>query len=201
VFNSWAKTANQREPKIVFLGGSNDKAMDVRLAEWISFHRQHIFPIFTGKEVWIMNRNLIPFSSDLPGTLRREMDSLFNRFFDFGGDGNGMSAWNYEPHINLAEQADRFEVTAELPGMKPEDFSVEVKDNQLWISGEKKEEHEENGKTYHRVERRFGSFQRVIPLTSQVNPEHIAADYKDGVLTVRVPKAENAKPKRIPIKS
>ncbi len=148
-----------------------------------------------------MNRNLVPFSSDLPAvdTFRREMDSVFNRFFDFGG--NGMSAWNYEPHINLAEHEDRFEVTAELPGLTPKDFSVEVKDNQLWITGEKKEEQEQNGKRYHRVERRYGMFQRMVPLTTQVNADHIAADYKDGVLTVRVPKAESAKPKRIPIKS
>ena len=78
---------------------------------------------------------------------------------------------------------------------------MEVKDNQLWITGEKKEEQEQNGKRYHRVERRYGMFQRMIPLTTQVNADHIAADYKDGVLTVRVPKAESAKPKRIPIKS
>jgi len=71
------------------------------------------------------------------------MDTLFDRFFDFG---NGMQASNYEPHINLSEQQDRFEVTAELPGLTPKDFSVEVKDNQLWISGEKKEEHEEKRK-------------------------------------------------------
>jgi len=150
-----------------------------------------------------MKRSLVPFGSDLPAVdmFRREMDSLFNQFFDFGGNGNGMPTWNYEPHINLAEHEDRFEVTAELPGLTPQDFSVEVKDNQLWISGEKKEERTDNGKTFHRVERRYGAFRRVIPLSTQVNSEHFAADYKDGVLTARVPKAESAKPKRIEVKS
>jgi HSP20 family protein len=151
-----------------------------------------------------MKRSLVPFTPDLPAVdvFRREMDTLFNQFFDFGAsNGNGMSAWHYEPHLNVAEQEDRFEVTAELPGLKPEDFSVEVKDNALWISGEKKEEHEENGKTYHRVERRYGGFRRMIPFATQVNAEHIAAEYKDGVLTVRVPKAESAKPRRIQVQS
>jgi HSP20 family protein len=162
-----------------------------------------IFPIFTERRL-DMKRGLIPFSSDLPtvDVFRREIDSLFDRFFDFdNGNGNGMSAWNYEPHVNVGEYEDRFEVTAELPGLTPKDFSVEVKDNQLWISGEKKEEHEENGNTYQRVERRYGAFRRVIPLNAQVNADHVAAEYKDGVLTVRVPKAESAKPKRIEVKS
>jgi len=150
-----------------------------------------------------MKRGLVPFTSDLPAvdTFRREMDTLFDRFFDFGGEGNGISAWSYEPHISLAEQEDCFEVTAELPGLTPKDFSVEVKDNQLWISGEKKEEKTDNGKTFHRVERRYGAFRRVIPLAAQVDAEHIAAEYKDGVLTVRVPKSESAKPRRIEVKS
>jgi HSP20 family protein len=151
-----------------------------------------------------MNRSLIPFSSDLPtaDVFRREMDSLFNRFFDFGFSGNsGMTAWAYEPRVNVAENDDGYQVTAELPGMTPNDFSVEVKDNQLWITGEKKEEAEENGKTYHRVERRYGAFRRVIPLTARVNAQHIGAEYKDGILTVHIPKSETAKPRRIEVKS
>jgi HSP20 family protein len=151
-----------------------------------------------------MERSLIPFSSDLPtaDVFRREMDSLFSRFFDFGGNGNnGMSARNYEPRVNVVENDDGYQVTAELPGMTPKDFSVEVKDNQLWISGEKKEEAEEKGKTYHRVERRYGAFRRVIPLAAQVNADHIAADYKDGVLSIRIPKSETVKPRRITVKS
>jgi HSP20 family protein len=133
-------------------------------------------------------------------SLRREMDGLFDRFFRLR-NGNGISDWSYEPQVNVAEHENGYEITAELPGMKPEDFSVEVKDDELWITGEKKEEHEEKDRTYHRVERRYGEFRRVIPLATKVDSEHIDAQYKDGVLTVKLPKSETAKPKRITVNS
>jgi len=107
----------------------------------------------------------------------------------------------YCPQTDLAETDEAYEVTMELPGLNSDEVAVEFSDGQLWISGEKKEETEEKGKTYHRVERRYGQFRRGIPLTHPVKDENIEASFKDGVVTVRVPKAEEAKPKRIPIAS
>ena len=75
------------------------------------------------------------------------------------------------------------------------------KDDVVHISGQKKAETEEKGKTYHRFERHYGEFRRFIPLPSAVDAEHISAEYKDGVLTVKVPKTEAAKPKKIEVKS
>ena len=83
--------------------------------------------------------------------------------------------------------------------MKPEEVNVEFKDDALWITGERKHESEEKGKTFHRVERHYGSFRRIIRLGTDVNPETINANYKEGVLTVTTAKTEAARPKRIEV--
>jgi HSP20 family protein len=127
------------------------------------------------------------------------MNELMDQFF--GSDGGTELALWFAPRINLAETDQAFEVTVDLPGMKPEEFSVELKEGQLWITGERRQESEEKGKTYHRVERQYGRFQRVIPLPAAVNPDKIEAEYKDCVLHITLPKDETAQPKRIPIKT
>lgn len=149
-----------------------------------------------------MTRTLVPWTASptrLFESLRREMNELMDQFF---GSENG-SEWNlwFAPRINVAETDAAFEVSVDLPGMKPEDFSVELKEGQLWITGERRQETEEKGKTYHRVERQYGRFQRVIPLPAAVNAEKIEAEYKDGVLRITLPKDESAQPKRIPVKT
>lgn len=148
-----------------------------------------------------MRSSLIPWGTNLPQSMdifRREVDNLFDRFFD-GHEQS--SALGFSPRVNVAEMDDTYDVTVELPGMSANDFTVEVKENQLWISGEKKEESESQGKAYHRYERRYGAFREAIPLAQAVDAEHVNAEYKDGVLTVRVPKQEAAKPRRIAVKS
>jgi HSP20 family protein len=135
--------------------------------------------------------------SQMIDTFQRAVDSLFDRFF-IGSD-NGGDRWMHLPPVNVAETDERYEVTAELPGMSSDDFTVEIKDNALWISGEKKEEMEDKGKTFHRMERRYGSFRQTVPLTHQVDADKVEADYKDGVLTVHVPKAETVKPRRVTV--
>ncbi len=149
-----------------------------------------------------MVRTLIPrVNSTWPLTsFESEMGDLMNRFF-----GN-REEWPvgrevFAPRINLAETQTDYEVTVELPGMKPEDFRVEMEGSELRISGEKKEEHEEKEKTYHRMERHHGEFFRVIPLPTAVDAEKITAEYKEGVLTVKVPKTEEAKPRKIDVKT
>jgi HSP20 family protein len=152
-----------------------------------------------------MVRSLVPWSGNALRpfeSLRREMDNLFDRIWtDGGNDRNWNSLEVFNPQANIAETENTYEVSLELPGMKPEEVTVELKDGQLWISGEKKEEHEENDKRYHSIERRYGRFQRVMNLGGAVDEEHIDASFKDGVLTVTVPKSEAAKPKRIEVKS
>jgi len=149
-----------------------------------------------------MTRTLVPWRSTLPQPLdmfRREVDSLFDQFL--GSDGGWSMPLSFQPSLNLAETEQGYEVTAELPGLKPEDFNVELKDGELWISGEKKEEHEEKGKNYHRVESRFGQFRRSIRLPHAVDSEKVDAEYKDGILRIHVPKSESAKPRRIEVKA
>lgn len=146
-------------------------------------------------------RALVPWTANLPRTFTRfeeEMENLMNRFFGremFEDNGGAV----YAPRVNVAETDDHYEVTVDLPGLKPEDLNLELKEGHLWITGEKKEEKEEQGKTYHRVERRYGQFRRVIPLTGAVKEAEIEAHFKDGVLTVTLPKAEEVKPKKIAI--
>lgn len=129
---------------------------------------------------------------------RREMDELFQSFF---GSEQGSQLAVFAPTTNVAETDRAYEVTVDLPGVKPEEVSVELKDGQLWITGERKHETEEKGKTYHRIERAYGQFRRVLPLGQNVDPDKITAEYKDGVLRIEVPKSEAALPKKIPVKS
>jgi HSP20 family protein len=104
------------------------------------------------------------------------------------------------PEANIVETDKAFEVTVELPGMKPADVKVEVKGESLWVTGEKREETEEQGKTFHRIERRTGMFRRVFPLPVEVVEEKVDARFAEGVLKITLPKAEKVAPKHIEIK-
>lgn len=153
-----------------------------------------------------MTRSLMPLETSLVRPLRRlenEMSRMMERVL--GHDG-GWWEWEplgvaFAPTINLAETENEFEVTVDLPGLKPSDFTIELRDGSLWISGEKKEETEEKGKTYHRIERRYGDFKRVIPLDRAVVADKIEATYRDGVLKIVVPKKEEVKPRHIEVKT
>lgn len=107
----------------------------------------------------------------------------------------------FAPSVDFAETETGFEISVDLPGATPNDVQVEFKDGHLWITGERSTETEEKGKTYHRIERRTGSFRRVIAIGNEVDAENVTAAYKDGVLKVIVPKAAAAQPKRIEIKT
>ena len=149
-----------------------------------------------------MLRSMIPWRERLPLSLPRfenEMEDLMERFFGDGGEEWGLT--RFTPSVNLSETEEGFEVSAELPGLKPEEVTVEWKDGNLWISGEKKEEKEEKGKTYHRIERRHGEFRRVIRLPGAVEEGKVEAKFEKGVLKIAVPKSEEVKPKKIPVKS
>jgi len=146
-----------------------------------------------------MTRTLRPFRE---GALRplddfyKEMDSLVNSFLYSNGEGGGTG---FQPSANLAETETGYELSLDLPGIAPQDVHVEMHDGKLFVSGERKAEKEEKGKTFHRIERSYGSFRRMVSVPTPVDEEHITADYVDGVLTVKLPKSNKAKPRRIPV--
>jgi HSP20 family protein len=131
--------------------------------------------------------------------LRDEIDQLFESPLAGYGEMTQpfMSGWM--PAVDLFEDKDNFVVKAELPGMKKEDIEVSVHEGVLTISGERKEEKEHKDAESYRSERYFGRFHRTVSLPTAVMAEKVAAHYKDGILTVSLPKAEEAKPKQIPV--
>ena len=103
------------------------------------------------------------------------------------------------PPVDILESKDSYLIRAELPGMRNEDLKTEVNEGILTISGERKLEEPANGVEYHRVERVTGKFSRSFHVPQTVNPDGIKATYKDGILEVQVPKADEAKPRQIAI--
>jgi len=125
-------------------------------------------------------------------------DSLFRDFWR----GLDLLPWqegHLTPSIDVAETDNAIVVTAELPGVKPDQVEVTVEGDMLSIKGQKKEEKEEKRKGLYRVERRYGSFARTIHLPSSVDPEKVKAHSRDGILTIEIPKREDSKPKKIQI--
>src|SRR6185295_2330848 len=112
----------------------------------------------------------------------------------------GFLSFDWAPSVDIAETPEAFEIKAELPDVRKEDVKVSVEEGQLRISGERKQEKEEKGKRFHRVERSYGSFMRSFSLPENVDDSRLSAEYKDGVLKVVLPKTEKAKPKAIAVK-
>jgi HSP20 family protein len=106
----------------------------------------------------------------------------------------------FAPAVDVAENDDHYTVTAELPGAKKEDVTVELHEGLLTIRGAKRSEREEKGEHYRHVERSFGTFSRSFSLPANADGEHIKARFEDGVLTVEIRKTEKAKPKTVNIK-
>jgi HSP20 family protein len=130
-------------------------------------------------------------------SLQTEMNRLFNAAFDQPGGNGGARRWS--PAMDLVETDDHFVLRADLPGMTESDVNIELEDNVLTVAGERKAEHEDKREGYYRVERAFGSFSRALTLPKGVDPEAVTADFKNGVLEVRVPKPEQRKPRKIAI--
>lgn len=108
-------------------------------------------------------------------------------------------ATGFVPALDLSETADAFIIDAAVPGLKAEDLNVTLENNILTISGEVRDEREQKDRNYHRIERRFGSFQRSVSLPNTVKADEINATLKDGVLHLEIPKAEEVKPRRISV--
>jgi HSP20 family protein len=148
-----------------------------------------------------MTRTLTPWLTRVPRLMEFETD--FPKWMaEVFGPESGISGreGKFLPEANMVETDRAVEVTVELPGLKPEDVKVEIKEQALWITGEKKEEKEEKGKTFHRIERRAGMFRRVFPLPVEVVEEKVDARFAEGVLKITLPKAEKLAPKHIEIK-
>jgi len=126
---------------------------------------------------------------------------LFDNFFtpDVFGKPVSFDNQNWLPNTDVVEENDKYLVKVELPGLDKKDVDIKVEDNILSISGERKEEKEEKDTRYHRVERRYGSFVRSFRLPETVNQNAIEASFKNGVLTVQIPKSEKAIPKAIEV--
>ena len=130
--------------------------------------------------------------------MQREIDRMFDRFR--GGMTENGEADMLFPAVDVVEKEGEFIVKAELPGIDRKDVKITVHNNVLTISGEKRHDEEKEGRSYHRTERSYGSFQRSFTLPSSVASERIDATYNDGVLTVSLPKIEEAKPREIEVK-
>jgi HSP20 family protein len=130
--------------------------------------------------------------------LHNGMDELFDGFFR--GLDRPLGVFRAWPAIDVAEEENSISVRAELPGCKAEDIDISVHGDTLTISGEKKRTDEKKEKGYYQVESRYGSFRRELTLPTDVDPEKIEAEYKDGVLSVMLPKAAKARAVKVKVK-
>ncbi|HTX31441.1 MAG TPA: Hsp20/alpha crystallin family protein [Solirubrobacteraceae bacterium] len=134
-------------------------------------------------------------------TIQNEMNRLFNTFFDAPASGGASPAASrrWLPAMDLVEAGSEFVLRADLPGVDESDVNIEVEDNVLSISGERKSEHEEHTDGYYRLERASGSFSRSLTLPDGVDPEKVQASFDKGVLEIRIPKPEQRQPRRVTI--
>jgi HSP20 family protein len=133
-----------------------------------------------------------------------EMQTRLNRFFNeapmraMPSDGGFFADW--APPVDVEENEKEYLIKAELPEVKKEDVKVQMLDGILTIEGERKQEKEEKGKKFHKMERSYGKFVRQFSLPTEIEPAKIQAEFKDGMLNVHLPKTANAKPKAIDVK-
>ena len=130
-------------------------------------------------------------------TLQDQINRLVNEAFDRTSDEANLTTW--APAVDIYETEHELVVKADIPEIKPEELDIRVENNILTIRGERKFEKEVSENNYLRVERSYGSFSRSFSLSNTVNAEAIKADYKNGVLTLSIPKREEAKPKQIKV--
>jgi HSP20 family protein len=131
--------------------------------------------------------------------LFRDLRSVEDEFDRLAGRAFSRDTW--VPALDVRESEDRFEVTLDLPGLEPGDVNVTFEDGMLSISGKREFSKEDSGDTWHRVERSFGTFARSIRLPQTADTERIEASFDKGVLTVFVPKTEQAKPRTIEVQA
>lgn len=139
------------------------------------------------------DRSLSPFGRNPIWSLQKDVNSLFDDFFQMKPDSRDLKNWT--PSISVSEKDDEYLVSAEIPGMKKDDINLTLTDNSLIISGEKRSgaNEEKDGNVYSEMS--FGSFYRSIPFQNEVDPERVSAKMEDGVLKINVGKSEQTKEK------
>jgi len=130
---------------------------------------------------------------------QRDFDRLFREAFSPTFGEGELSTRTWAPAVDIYENGDNLVLKAELPGINPDDVEIRVEDNTLYLKGERKFEKEVKEQNYHRVERSYGTFTRSFSLPNSVDADKVGASYQDGVLTLTMPKKEEAKPKTIKI--
>ncbi|GIG55266.1 Hsp20/alpha crystallin family protein [Demequina activiva] len=136
----------------------------------------------------------------IPATASSLWQDDFNQMVrQFFGDSEASLAGAFSPALDVEENEDGFTLHVELPGIAPEQVDVSIEDSVLTIAGQREFYADANAEGFKRIERRFGRFHRAVRLPDRVNADGIEATYKDGLLTIAVPKAEEAKPRRIQI--
>ena len=130
--------------------------------------------------------------------LQDQVNRLFNDVLERTGEESSLTAW--APSVDIVEDDKEWVVKADLPEVKKEDVKITLEDGMLTITGDRKFEKEENGRKYHRVERGYGTFMRSFTLPDDADFNKVNAEFKNGLLTVHVPKSEHAKPKQIEVK-
>jgi len=136
-------------------------------------------------------------AADPVGALNRSMERLFDDMWR--GAAVAPTASGFAPRIDVVERDGEILVSAELPGLEEKDIAVEVHGNVLSLKGEKKSEHDERKAGWHWSERTYGSFRRMVELPVEVEADKASASFKNGVLTITLPKAESAKVRNIPV--
>jgi len=140
-------------------------------------------------------RTLSPFGNwfDMTSRMNQMLDNIF------GEDDGDKTVWG--PSVDVVENDDSYQIMAELPGIKMDDVKINLADDVLTVKGEKKNEVSESKRSFYRVERCYGRFQRSFTLPSSVDAKKVKANLDNGVLTITLPKAEQAKAREIPIKA
>jgi HSP20 family protein len=131
-------------------------------------------------------------------SLQGEVERMFRQAF---GGGAASPAGAFSPALDVEESEDAFTLHVELPSVSPEDVEVSLEENVLTIAGERRFYDEKQADGFRRIERSFGRFHRAVRLPDRVDGAHVQANYRDGLLTIHVPKAEEAKPRRIEVQS
>jgi HSP20 family protein len=147
---------------------------------------------------WRPHREMLPLRDF--ETMRREMDRFWDSFFEVGSRRRTEEGGEWFPSLDVSETKSDIVVKAELPGLDPKDIDISLSDGSLTIKGERKQEKEEKEEDYHLIERSFGTFTRMVRLPKEVKKDKISASYKNGMLKVILPKAEEAKAKEVKIK-
>jgi HSP20 family protein len=166
----------------------------LRVAQFLNERRTIMSTAMTTSGSRQMQPLFRPFAS-----FRREFDELFGRLAS-DWDPKWLTS-EFKAACDVSETADAYQIHMDVPGMKPEEINVQVTGETVHISGERKEEKEEKGRTRHRVERRTGTFSETIVLPAAVNDEKVQAEFKDGVLTVTLPKSAASKTRTVKVKA